>query len=123
MLERQLKEIYKSKLLKICVLSKRIPPQKQKELLVDEVVMLKRILQLKAVGKNVNLEETIGEYERSKVPPTLFEPNGSMRHGCKTGWLKTGLKETHLRLDEKLLESDKCTVLGVDVFHSAASVS
>ena len=45
--------------------------------------MLIRLLLQKGIGGNVNLEETIGEYECSKVPQALFESNGSMRQGCK----------------------------------------
>ena len=65
--------------------------------------MLIRLLHQKAVGKDVNLEETIGEYECSKVPQTLFESNVSMRHGCKAGWLTAMLKGTHLKMEETLL--------------------
>ena len=45
--------------------------------------MLIRLLHQKGIGENVNLEETIGEYECSKVPQALFKSNGSMRQGCK----------------------------------------
>ena len=76
---------------------------------IDEVFILKRLLQLKALGKVFNLEETIGEYECSELPSALFELNGSMRHGCKTGWMRIVLKETH-----KLQKSDNSTVLVVD---------
>ena len=62
--------------------------------------MLIRLLHQKAVGQDVNLEETIGEYECSKAPQALFESNGSMRHGCKGGWLTAVLKETHLKMEE-----------------------
>ena len=51
--------------------------------LINEVVMLIRILHQNAVGKDVNLKETFGEYECTKVPQALFESNGSMRHCCK----------------------------------------
>jgi hypothetical protein len=44
---------------------------------------MKLLLHQKAVGKDVNLEETIGEYECSKIPQASFESNGSMRRGCK----------------------------------------
>jgi len=54
--------------------------------LINEVVMLIRLLHQKGVGEDFNLEETIGEYECSKVPQALLESNGSMRHGCKSGW-------------------------------------
>ena len=50
---------------------------------INEVVMLIRLLHQKAVGKDVNLEETIGDSESSKVPQASFESNGSMRQGCK----------------------------------------
>ena len=66
--------------------------------------MLIRLLYQKAVGKDVYFEETIGEYEGFKVPEALFESNGSMRHGCKAWWVTTVLKETHLKMMEKLLE-------------------
>jgi len=36
-----------------------------------------------AVGKDVNLDETVGECECSKVSEGSFESNGSMRHDCK----------------------------------------
>ena len=65
---------------------------------------MKFLLHQKAVGKDVNLEEIIGEYECSKVPQALFESNGSMRHDCKAGWLTAVLKETHLKMKEKLLD-------------------
>ena len=60
--------------------------------------MLIGLLNQKAVGKDVNVEETIGEYECSKVPQALFESTGSMRHGGKAGWLTAVLKETHLKM-------------------------
>ena len=66
--------------------------------------MLIGLLQQKAIGKDVNLEETIGEYECSKVPQAFFEQNGSMRHGCTAGWLTGVLNETHLKMEEKLLD-------------------
>ena len=44
--------------------------------------MLIRLLHQKGIGEHVNLEETIGEYECSKVPQALFVSNGSMRQGC-----------------------------------------
>ena len=66
--------------------------------------MLKH-LQLKVVGRDANLEETIGKYERSKVPQALFESNGPMRHGCVARLLTAVLKETHLKVEEKIPES------------------
>jgi len=45
--------------------------------------MLISLLHQKDIGENGNLEETIGEYECSKVPQPLFESNGPMRQGCK----------------------------------------
>ena len=66
--------------------------------------MLKHLLQLKAVGKDANLEETIGEYECSKVPQVLFDSSVSMRQGCIVGWLTAVLKDTHLKMEEKLLD-------------------
>ena len=66
--------------------------------------MLIRLLQQKADGKDVNLEEIIGEYECSKVPQALFESNGSMRHGYRAVWLTDVFKETHLKMEEKLLD-------------------
>ena len=69
--------------------------------LINEVVKLIRLLQEKAVGKVVKLEETIGEYECSEVPQALFESNGSMRNGCMAGWLTAVLKETHLMMAEQ----------------------
>ena len=66
--------------------------------------MLMRLLHQKAVGKDINIGETIGEYECSKVPQALFESNGSMRHRCKAWWLTVVLKETHLKNEETLLD-------------------
>ena len=63
-----------------------------------------RLVHQNAVGKDVNLEETIGEYECSKVPEALFESNGSMHHGCKAWWLTAVLKDTHLKMEEKLFD-------------------
>ena len=37
-----------------------------------------------------------------------------MCHGCKAGWLTAVLKETHLKMEEKLPESDKFAVLLMD---------
>ena len=68
-----------------------------KQHMTNEVVVLIRLLQQKDVGKYVNLEETIREYECSKVPQALCEPKGSMRHGCKAAVLK----ETDLKMEEK----------------------
>ena len=84
---------------------KQTAPQKQTRQLITDVVMVKRLLQLKAVGKDANLEETIGEYLCSKIPQALFVSNGSMRHGCVAGWLTAVLNVTHLKMEEKLQES------------------
>ena len=48
--------------------------------------------------------------ECSEVPQALFESNGSMRHGCIAEWLTTVLKETHLKMQEKL--PDFCCKMG-----------
>ena len=66
--------------------------------------MLIRLLHQKGIWENVNLEETIGEYECSKVPQALFESNGSMRQGCKGLRLTAVLKETHLKMEDKLFD-------------------
>lgn len=90
------------------------PSQKKKEQLLNEVTILKRIIQLKAAGKEVNLEETIGEFECAKAPPALFESDGLMRHGNKSVWLAAIQKETSLELKDCLPESEKCAAVVVD---------
>ena len=89
-------------------------PQTKKEQLLNEVTILKRIIQLKATGQDVNLDETIGQYECAQAPPSLFESDGLMRHGNKSVWLSAILKETSLEVKDTLPDSDKCTAVIVD---------
>ena len=65
--------------------------------------------------------ETIGECECSKVPQALFESSGSLRHGCKAGWLTTALKETHLKKEKLPVSVGRwCHTFGASIFEGAA---
>ena len=77
-------------------------------------MILKRILQLQAIGKNIDIEGLIGEYECAKVPPSLFETNGLMRKSNKASWLTVIAKETKFTMEERLPQSNKKTSLIVD---------
>ena len=72
------------------------------------------MLQIKAVGRDVCIEQTIGEYECPKVRPSLFEADGVMLHSNTSMWLTTLLKETHVQLENNLSTSEKVTALVID---------
>ena len=75
-------------------------------LIKEEVSLLKRIFQLKSSGMDVNLEETIGRYECSVVPSSLFE-DGNMRKTNKAVWLNAILHdETNIQTHNELPEAD-----------------
>ena len=90
------------------------------------MTILKRIIQLKATGQEVDLEDTTEQFECAKAPPSLFEADEQMRHGNKSVWLTALQKETSLEVKGSLQHSEKCTVVVVDascdVLHSATSV-
>ena len=92
----------------------KLPPCKENKQFLNEVTILKRLIQLKAVGHEVNLEETIGEFECAKAPPSMFEVNEQMRHGNKSVWLTALQKETSLEVRDSLPISNKRTAVVVD---------
>lgn len=79
-----------------------------------EVDIMKRLLKLNAAGRDVKLEDTIGSYECSNVPPSLFDDKHQLRHGTKSSWVTGILAETKLKAEERLLQSEKKTAMLVD---------
>ena len=95
-------------------LKSKLAPYKEKQHFENEVTILKRLLQLEAIGHNIDLEETIGHFECAKAPPSLFDANEQMRHGNKSVWFTALQKETSLQVRDSLPDSDKRTAVVVD---------
>jgi len=91
--------------------------QKKCEQLSSEVVILKRLLQLKDSGQDIDIEQTIGEHECCNHPPSLFESDGSMRHGNKATWLTSIMSQTKTTFIDKLPFSDKVTATVIDTMY------
>ena len=65
---------------------------------------------------DVILEETIGRYECSVVPPSLFE-DGNMRKTNKALWLNAILHETNIQTHDELPEADEPHCFIVDAMY------
>jgi hypothetical protein len=88
--------------------------QQKSDQLSNDVVILKRLLQLNAAGQDIDLDKTIGEFECCSQPPSLFEADGTMRHGNKATWLTSILSETQVTSLEELPQTGKKTATIVD---------
>ena len=83
-----------------------------------EISVLKRLLKMSVVGESIDVSSFIGNYECAPFPPSLFEAdsNGTitMRHGSKSSWVTSILKETGVAKLKKLPETDQKTALVID---------
>ena len=69
----------------------------------EEVVALLRITQLVASGQDVDIVNTIGTYECSWFPPSLFDETSMMRAtGTKSGLIRHSMAEAKIQQYEEL---------------------
>jgi len=86
----------------------------------DEVTALLRITQINASGGDVNVVNFIGKHQCSKVPPALFNEDGTIRAaGTKASLVKI-LKEeeTKVTTADMLPHGDLKTAVVVDALHA-----
>ncbi|MES9879520.1 MAG: hypothetical protein ABW185_01410 [Sedimenticola sp.] len=91
--------------------------KKKQTQLTNEVVVLKRLLRAKTDGAEVSMENTIGDFECSNVPLSLFENEGMMRQGNKAMLFTTVKTQSNIQATEQLPESEKKTACVVDTMH------
>jgi len=85
----------------------------------DEVAALLHITQISASGGDVDVVNFIGKHECSKVPPSLFNDDGTMRAAGTKSSLMTILKEeTEVTTSDFLPQGDWKTAVVVDVMHT-----
>ncbi len=85
----------------------------------DEVTALLRITQINASGGDFDVVNFIGQHECSKVPPSLFNEDGTMRAaGTKAGLVKTLKDETKVTSVDVLPQGDWKTTVVVDAMHA-----
>ncbi len=85
----------------------------------DEMATMLRMTQLVSSGVEVDVVSTVGRYECSEFPPSLFYDDGRMRvQGTKSSLVTVLLKETNVSPESQLPEGDLNTAIVVDAMHS-----
>lgn len=85
----------------------------------DEVAPLLRITQIIASGGEVDIVNFIGNHECSKVPPSLFNEDGTMRaSGTKATLVKTLKEETQVSTVSSLPNVERKTAVVVDAMYA-----
>ena len=89
----------------------------------EEVTALLRITQVIASGAAVDIKQCIGEHECHKVPPSLFEENGSMRSGNKASIVKALKERTGITESLTLPDGEYKTAVIIDAMHKIRKLS
>ena len=90
----------------------------------DEVTALLRLTQMMASGAEVDIVNTIGKYECSKFPPSLFDETGKMRAtGTKSRLFKCMIADLQTSCESPLPSPHMRTAIIVDVMHVIRNLS
>ena len=88
----------------------------------DEVVALLRMTQIIASGSDVDIVRFIGDHECRKVPPSLFNEDGSMRAaGTKSSLVKALEEETKVNSVPHLPQEERKTAVVCIIYSTGAS--